>query len=95
MPRVYNARERRFRGYLEDDEPGDIFHHWPGHTITEAGDHMFCLLTLSSAPGRPFGADTDDDLGGAASDVDHQVLTIGDGDTAERTEMDQPGLLYA
>ncbi len=62
MPRVYNARERRFRGYLEDDEPGDIFHHWPGHTITEAGDHMFCLLTLSSAPGRPFGADTDDVL---------------------------------
>ncbi len=50
MPRVYDARERRFGGYLEDYEPGDIFHHWPGHTITEAEDHMFCLLTLSSAP---------------------------------------------
>jgi acyl dehydratase len=50
MPRVYAAREERFGGYLEDYEPGDVFRHWPGKTITEAEDHMFCLLTLAASP---------------------------------------------
>ena len=50
MARVVSAREERFGGYLEDYEPGDVYRHWPGHTITEAEDHMFCLLTLASSP---------------------------------------------
>ncbi len=50
MPRVHSARDERFGGYLEDYEPGDVFRHWPGKTITEAEDHMFCLLTMASSP---------------------------------------------
>jgi acyl dehydratase len=50
MPRVFSAREQRFGGYLGDYEPGDMFHHWPGRTITEAEDHMFCLLTMAVSP---------------------------------------------
>jgi acyl dehydratase len=50
MPRVYSARDERFGGYLEDYEPGDVFRHWPGKTITEAEDHMFCLLTMAVSP---------------------------------------------
>jgi acyl dehydratase len=44
------ARERRFGGYLEDYEPGDTFAHWPGKTITQAEDHLFCLLTMAASP---------------------------------------------
>jgi acyl dehydratase len=50
MGRLFSARERRFGGYLEDYEPGDVFRHWPGKTITEAEDHMFCLLTMATSP---------------------------------------------
>jgi acyl dehydratase len=50
MPRVFSARDRRFGGYLEDYEAGDVFRHWPGKTITEAEDHMFCLLTMAASP---------------------------------------------
>jgi len=50
MARVFDARERRFGGYLEDYQPGDVFRHWPGKTITEAEDHQFCLLTLAASP---------------------------------------------
>jgi acyl dehydratase len=50
MSRVFDARERRFGGFLEDFQVGDIFRHWPGKTITEAEDHLFCLLTLASSP---------------------------------------------
>ena len=48
--RLFSARERRFGGYLEDYEPEDVFRHWPGKTITEAEDHMFCLLTMAASP---------------------------------------------
>jgi acyl dehydratase len=50
MPRVYSAREERFGGYYEDYEVGDVFKHWPGKTVTEADDHLFCLLTLAASP---------------------------------------------
>lgn len=50
MARVFNAREQRFGRYLDEYEVGDVFRHWPGHTVTEAEDHMFCLLTLSTSP---------------------------------------------
>src|SRR3954468_22027714 len=50
MPRIFSARDRRFGGYLEDYEPGDVYRHWPGKTITEAEDHMFCLLTMAASP---------------------------------------------
>ena len=50
MGRVFSARERRFGGFLEDYEAGDVFRHWPGKTITEAEDHMFCMLTMAASP---------------------------------------------
>jgi len=50
MGRHFDARERRFGGFLEDYEVGDVFRHWPGKTITAAEDHLFCLLTLASSP---------------------------------------------
>lgn len=50
MARVFDAREQRFGRYLDEYEVGDVFRHWPGHTVTEAEDHMFCLLKLSTSP---------------------------------------------
>jgi acyl dehydratase len=50
VARVILARDTRFGGYLDDYEAGDLYRHWPGKTITEAEDHMFCLLTLAVSP---------------------------------------------
>ncbi len=50
MPRVHSARDERFGGYLDEYETGDVFKHWPGKTVTEADDHLFCLLTLAASP---------------------------------------------
>jgi len=66
MARVISARDTRFGGYLDDYEPGDIYRHWPGKTVTEAEDHMFCLLTLAASPlhiDRKYG-ETESEFGG-------------------------------
>src|SRR3977135_4533152 len=42
--------ERPFGRYYEDFEPGDIYRHWPGKTITEYDDHLFCLITMNHHP---------------------------------------------
>lgn len=44
------VHERPFGKYLEDFEPGDIYRHWPGKTITEADDHLFCMITMNHHP---------------------------------------------
>lgn len=36
--------------YFEDFQPGDIFKHWPGRTITESDNTWFTLLTMNSHP---------------------------------------------
>lgn len=36
--------ERAFGRYLEDFEVGDVYKHWPGKTITEYDDHLFCMI---------------------------------------------------
>ncbi len=46
---VHDAREDFGRLY-EDLVPGDRFRHWPGKTVTEADDHLFCLLTMAASP---------------------------------------------
>lgn len=46
---VYDRRET-FGRYLEEFEVGDIYKHWPGKTITEMDDHLFCLLTMNHNP---------------------------------------------
>ena len=50
MAREFDAREERFGRYLEEYEVEDRFKHWPGKTVTESDDHLFCLLTLASSP---------------------------------------------
>jgi len=39
-----------FGRYFEDFEPGQVFKHWPGRTITEADDTWFSLLTMNQNP---------------------------------------------
>jgi acyl dehydratase len=36
--------------YLEEFEVGDIYKHWPAKTVTEADDHLFCLITMNHHP---------------------------------------------
>ena len=42
--------DRPFGRYLEDFEIGDVYKHWPGKTITEADDHLFCMITMNHHP---------------------------------------------
>src|SRR5206468_5790071 len=41
---------RAFGRYFEDFEVGDVYKHWPGKTITEADDHLFCMITMNHHP---------------------------------------------
>ncbi len=41
---------RRFGRYFEDFEVGDVYKHWPGKTITESDDHLFCAITWNHHP---------------------------------------------
>src|SRR5215210_2467683 len=36
--------------YLEEFEVGDVYKHWPAKTVTEADDHLFCLITMNHHP---------------------------------------------
>ena len=42
--------DRPFGRYYEDFAPGDIYRHWPGKTITEYDDHLFCMITMNHHP---------------------------------------------
>ncbi|MEV0650486.1 MaoC family dehydratase [Phytomonospora sp. NPDC050363] len=35
---------------FEEFEVGAVYKHWPGKTVTEYDDHMFCLLTMNHHP---------------------------------------------
>jgi len=39
-----------FGRYFEEFEPGQVFPHWPGRTISEADDTWFSLLTMNQNP---------------------------------------------
>ncbi len=45
-----SVQDRPFGRYLEDFEVGDVYRHWPGKTITEADDHLFCMITMNHHP---------------------------------------------
>jgi acyl dehydratase len=47
---IHDARDDRFGRYFEQFEVGDVYRHWPGHTVTEAEDHLFCMLTRAVSP---------------------------------------------
>jgi len=36
--------------YLEEFEVGAVYKHWPAKTVTEADDHLFCLITMNHHP---------------------------------------------
>ena len=42
--------DRTFGRHLEDFVVGDIYRHWPGKTITEYDDHLFCMITMNHHP---------------------------------------------
>jgi acyl dehydratase len=44
------VHERPFGRSYEDFVVGDVYRHWPGKTITEADDHLFCLITMNHHP---------------------------------------------
>jgi acyl dehydratase len=41
---------RQYGRYLEEFEVGAVYEHWPAKTVTEADDHLFCLLTMNHHP---------------------------------------------
>jgi acyl dehydratase len=47
---VYDAREHRFGRWFDEFAVGDVYRHWPGRTITEAENHLFCMLTTAVSP---------------------------------------------
>ena len=40
----------QFGRYFEEFEVGAVYRHWPGKTITESDDHLFCLITMNHHP---------------------------------------------
>ena len=40
----------QFGRYLEEFKVGDVYKHWPGRTITQADDVLFCMLTMNHHP---------------------------------------------
>jgi acyl dehydratase len=44
------SQEFRFGRCLEDFTVGDVYKHWPGKTITEYDDHLFCMITMNHHP---------------------------------------------
>ncbi len=44
------VHDRPFGRHFEDFEVGDVYRHWPGKTITEADDHLFCMITMNHHP---------------------------------------------
>ena len=47
---IHEARHERFGRRLEEFVVGDVYRHWPGRTITQAEDHLFCMLTMAASP---------------------------------------------
>ena len=40
----------KFGRTYEEFEVGAVYKHWPGKTVTEYDDHLFCLLTMNHHP---------------------------------------------
>jgi acyl dehydratase len=40
----------KYGRYLEEFEVGAVYKHWPAKTVTEADDHLFCLLSMNHHP---------------------------------------------
>ena len=42
--------KKSFGKFLEEFKAGDIYKHFPGKTITESDNNLFCLLTMNHHP---------------------------------------------
>ncbi len=40
----------QFGRFYEEFEPGQTMQHWPGRTITESANELFCMLTMNHHP---------------------------------------------
>ncbi len=40
----------QFGRSFEEFDVGATYKHWPGKTVTEYDDHLFCLLTMNHHP---------------------------------------------
>ena len=40
----------QFGRTYEEFDVGAVYRHWPGKTVTEYDDHLFCLLTMNHHP---------------------------------------------
>ena len=49
MSTVFDVRDH-FGGLYEDFQPGQLMKHWPGKTIFESDNNLFCLLTRNDNP---------------------------------------------
>jgi acyl dehydratase len=47
---IMTTHDRPFGRAFEDFEIGDVYKHWPGKTITEYDDHLFCMITMNHHP---------------------------------------------
>ena len=48
--RITNKEGQSYGGLYEDFEVGQVKKHWPGKTITESDNNLFCLLTRNDNP---------------------------------------------
>src|SRR5262249_14622594 len=46
----YEGVDVQFGRYYEEFEVGAVYKHWPGKTVTEYDDHLFCLITMNHHP---------------------------------------------
>jgi len=44
------SEARSFGRYFDDFQVGDTYKHWPGKTITQAEDILFCSITMNQHP---------------------------------------------
>ena len=45
-----NISQGDFGRFFEDFEIGKIYRHFPGKTVTESDNNLFCLLTMNHHP---------------------------------------------
>jgi acyl dehydratase len=42
--------QKNFGRFYNDFNVGDVYKHWPGKTITESDNNLFCLITMNHHP---------------------------------------------
>lgn len=45
-----SGEAREFGRFFDDFTVGDVYRHWPGRTLTQADDLLFCAITMNQHP---------------------------------------------